>query len=136
MTAEPAEGRSGESRPRPTANSGTPFADMDEAAEPVQITDCLCHEVGLLVTGEIDLNGHDDWEAALRRTVGQGVEVHVHLTELRFIDVRGVAVLVNIAEDLDDRHRIVAHGAPPGFERVMRVLWPDCMAGLAIEGKQ
>jgi anti-anti-sigma regulatory factor len=122
--AVPADGKSGESHPLPVSHPDAPPA-ADDAAGPLAITDCDCHDVGLLVTGEIDLNGHDDWEKALRRAVSQGPEVHVHLATLRFIDVRGVTLLVNIADDLGGGQRIVAHGAPPGFERVMSVLWPD-----------
>lgn len=136
MTTEPADGKSGESHPSPVSNAGAPLADQDDAAGPLEITECACHEVGLLVSGEIDLNSHDDWEKALRRVISQGSEVHVHLTELRFIDVRGVTLLVNIADGLGEGQRIVAHGTPPGFDRVMRVLWPDCAAGIAIEGDQ
>jgi hypothetical protein len=136
VTAEPADGSSGESQTSPVANSRAPLTEKDDSAGQLQITDCDCHEVGLLVIGEIDLNGHDDWEKALRRTTGQGTEVHVHLAGLRFIDVRGVTLLVNIADDLDDGQVIVAHGAPPGFDRVMRVLWPDCAARMLIEGDQ
>jgi anti-anti-sigma regulatory factor len=136
VTAEPADGKSGESHSPPVANAGAPVADQDDSVGPLQIVDCACHEVGLLVAGEIDLNGHDDWEKALRRVISQGTEVHVHLTELRFIDVRGVTLLVNIADGLGDEQRIVAHGAPPGFDRVIRVLWPDCAAGIVIEGDQ
>lgn len=136
MTTEPADGKSSESHPSPVSNAGAPLADQDDPARPLQITECACHEVGLLVSGEIDLNGHDDWEKALRRVISQGPEAHVHLTELRFIDVRGVTLLVNIADGLDEGQRIVAHGTPPGFDRVMRVLWPDCAARIAIEGDQ
>lgn len=136
MTAEPADGKSGESHSSPVANSRTPLTEPDASVEQLLITECDCHEAGLLVVGEIDLNGHDDWEKALRRVIGQGAEVHLHLTGLRFIDVRGVTLLVNIADGLDGEQLIVAHGAPPGFDRVMRVLWPDCAAGILIEGDQ
>lgn len=136
MTTEPADGESGEPRPSPVSHSHAPLADQDDSVGQLQIADCDCHEVGLVVVGEIDLNGHDDWEKALRRVAGHGAEVHLHLTGLRFVDVRGVTLLVNIADGLGDGQRIVVHGPPPGFDRVMRVLWPDCAAGILIEGDQ
>jgi hypothetical protein len=134
VTAEPADGKPAESHSSPKSNPRAPLTDQDDSSGQLQIADCDCHEVGLLVVGEIDLNGHDDWEKALRRAAAEGAEVHVHLAGLRFIDVRGVTLLVNIADGLDDGQLIVAHGAPPGFDRVMRVLWPDGAAGILIEG--
>lgn len=98
---------------------------------PLRIEQCECHRDGLSVSGEIDLNGHDEWEHALRRATGLAAETHVHLAELRFIDVRGVTLLVNIADGLSEGRRIVLHDAPPSLRRVMRVLWPDARAAIA-----
>ncbi|WP_158630485.1 STAS domain-containing protein [Glycomyces terrestris] len=103
---------------------------------PLRIEECECHTDGLAVFGEIDLNGHDEWEHALRLATGRTAEAHVHLAELRFIDVRGVTLLVNIADELSDGKRVVVHDAPPGLHRVMEVLWPDSGAAIEIEGEQ
>jgi anti-anti-sigma factor len=134
VTAEPAVGKSCPSNPSPVATS--PDADETEAVWPLQIDDCECHGDGITVSGEIDLNGHDDWEQALRRATGLAAETHVHLAALRFIDVRGVTLLVNIADNLSRGRRIVVHDAPPGLQRVMRVLWPDSGAAISIEGER
>lgn len=134
MTAEPAVGKSCQSNPSPVSTSSE--ADESEAIWPLQIDNCECHGGGITVAGEIDLNGHDDWEQALRRATGLAAEAHLHLAELRFIDVRGVTLLVTIADNLSHERRIVVHDAPPGLRRVMRVLWPDSGAAITIEGER
>lgn len=101
---------------------------------PLRIEECECHGDGLAVFGEIDLNGHVEWEQALRLVTGRAAEAHVHLAELRFIDVRGVTLLVNIADELRDGKRVVVHDAPPGLHRVMDVLWSEAGAPITILG--
>ena len=132
MTAEPTVGKP--CQPDPSPVSTAPDADETESVWPLQIDDCECHSDGVAVSGEIDLNGHDDWEQALHRATGLADEAHVHLAELRFIDVRGVTLLMNIADGLSRGRRIVVHDAPPGLQRVMQVLWPDSGAAITIEG--
>ncbi|GAA2264619.1 hypothetical protein GCM10009853_017460 [Glycomyces scopariae] len=111
-------------------------ADPTIGIWPLRIEECECHRDGLTVSGEIDLNGHDEWEHALRLATGRSAAVHLHLAELRFIDVRGVTLLVNIADGLSDGKRIVVHEAPPGLQRVMKVLWPEAGTAIAIEGER
>ncbi|PRY53431.1 STAS domain-containing protein [Glycomyces artemisiae] len=103
---------------------------------PLRIEECECHAGGIAIFGEIDLNGHAQWEHALRLSIGITRETHVHLAGLRFIDVRGVAMLVNIADELSGGKRVVVHDAPPGLHRVMEVLWSDSGAAIEIEGRQ
>lgn len=91
---------------------------------------------GLRVAGEIDLNSHEAWEGALRRAVEQDGQIHLDLSDLAFIDVRGTALLVKTAAVLPEEHGIVVHHAPPGLRRVVQVLWPDGAAAITFEGEQ
>ncbi|MDA1362694.1 STAS domain-containing protein [Glycomyces luteolus] len=89
--------------------------------------------VGLRATGGIDLRSHIAWDHALRRAVGHGEEVHLDLTGLEFIDSRGAAALVEAANHLTGGHQIVVHHAPPYFQRIMQVLWPEGVPSIVIE---
>ncbi|GAB3653952.1 STAS domain-containing protein [Glycomyces tarimensis] len=134
--AERAVGGASGARPPSQSPPCKLSADQGNADDPLQITHCDCHGVTLRAVGEIDLNGHRAWERALRQVAGQGEEIHLDLTELTFIDVRGVTLLVDIASQLNDGQRIVVYGAPPGLQRVMQVLWPDGAAAITIKGEQ
>lgn len=107
---------------------------LDLSDEPLLISECCGETTGLRVAGEIDLNGHDDWERALRRVTSPGEEVHLDLTGLTFIDVRGVALLVDVAGRMRDGRRITVLGAPPGLQRVLQVLWPESADAITIKG--
>jgi anti-anti-sigma factor len=109
---------------------------LDVSDESLLISECCCETTGLRVIGEIDLNGHDEWERALRRVTAPGEEVHLDLTGLSFIDVRGVALLVDVAGRMREGQRIVVLGAPPGLQRVLQVLWPDAADAISIKGGQ
>ena len=123
---------------RASSGSGpcTPRSERDDAVGPLRITECDCRGITLRVAGEIDLNSHGDWEQALRRVTNQGNEGQLDLAELTFIDVRGVTLLVDIARGLSDGHRIVVNNAPPGLQRVLRVLWPDGVPAIVVKGEQ
>ncbi|WP_084546804.1 STAS domain-containing protein [Glycomyces arizonensis] len=111
-------------------------ADPDIADKRLWITECDCVAPGLRVSGEIDLNGHNDWEIALREVTGRGEQAHLDLTELTFIDVRGVTLLVDAAGRAGAGQRILVYGAPPSLHRVLQVLWPDKADAIRIKGDQ
>ncbi|HEU5128370.1 MAG TPA: STAS domain-containing protein [Glycomyces sp.] len=110
-----------------------PSAEASRSDGPLRIAEC---GVGLRVAGEIDLNGHEVWERALRRTTERGGEVRLDLSELAFIDVHGTALLVDLAAALPEDRRVVVRGAPAGLHRVMEVLWPGGTTAITFEGEQ
>lgn len=111
-------------------------ADPDAPDKRLWITECDCPTPGLRVSGEIDLTGHNDWGIALREVTGRGQEVHLDLTELTFIDVRGVALLVDAAAHVSEERGILISGAPPSLQRVLRLLWPDKANAFRVTGEQ
>jgi anti-anti-sigma factor len=114
-----------------------PLAEEHHLDRPLRITEYGNHgAAGLRVAGEIDLNSHRAWKQALRRMAGRSDEILLDLSELTFIDVRGTAVLMDLAELLPDGHRIVVRNAPPGLLRVMQVLWPDGASAIIFKGDQ
>ncbi len=122
----------------PRAPSPVLYPPPDEEGRldgPLRITEYDCR-VGLRVVGEIDLNGHEVWERALRRVTARGEEVHLDLSELAFIDVHGTTLLVDLAAALPEGRRVVVHDAPAGLHRVMRVLWPDGTTAITFKGEQ
>ncbi|WP_026922533.1 STAS domain-containing protein [Glycomyces arizonensis] len=104
--------------------------------EPLRITEYGDRRIGLRAAGEIDLNSHEAWALALRRVARLGEEVHLDLSGVAFIDVRGTTLLVDAAAALPDGHRVVVYGAPPALHRVIQVLWPDGTAAITFEGAQ
>jgi anti-anti-sigma factor len=89
---------------------------------------------GLRVAGAIDVNSYDAWERALRETADRGAGIALDLTDVEFIDARGVAALVDVASGLPEGHRIVVHRPPRGMRRIMRALWPQGVAAIVMEG--
>lgn len=124
MFEHPADAKS-IARSMPMSGPHPEPADPDLPDKRLWITECDCPTPGLRVSGEIDLTGHNDWGIALREVTGRGEEVHLDLAELTFIDVRGVALLVDAAARVSEEHPILISGAPPSLQRVLRLLWPD-----------
>lgn len=122
-----------------SAPAPRPDVEPTEPAVPdkrLWITECDCDTPGLRVSGEIDLTGHNDWEIALWEMTSRAEQVHLDLTELTFIDVHGVALLVNAANRMSSGQRLLVYGAPPSLERVMQLLWPDKASAIRIKGDQ
>lgn len=120
----------------PAPKPGPEQAELDISDKRLWITECDCATPGLRVTGEIDLSGHNDWEIALREVTGRGEEVHLDLTELTFIDVHGVSLLVEIACRVSEGREILVYGAPSSLRRVLQLLWPGTSAAIRIKGGQ
>jgi hypothetical protein len=51
---------------------------------------------------------------------------------LTFIDVRGVAELVDLADGLGGERRVVLHRPPRVLRQVMDVLWPDAPRSIVV----
>jgi anti-sigma B factor antagonist len=66
------------------------------------------------VAGEIDLSNADALEAELERHVASAQEVVVDLTEVQYLDSRGVWLLTRLARRLESRGTGLTLVAPPG----------------------
>lgn len=118
------------SRPSPSQ----PPDDGEQLDSSLEITEYGSPQImGLRAAGDIDLRSHNAWEHALRQAAGHDEEVHLDLTDLEFIDSRGASVLVDAANRLTSGHHIVVHHAPPCFQRVMQILWPEGIPTIMIE---
>lgn len=64
--------------------------------------------------GEIDLSNADELEAELERHVAAVQDVMVDLTQVRYLDSRGVWLLTRLARRLESRGTRLTLVAPPG----------------------
>lgn len=93
---------------------------------------------GLRVVGEVDLSN----APVLSRALGvaaqaiEGMDLHLDLAELKFIDLDGLRVLVRAAAELSDGRSLVLDAAPPEVHRVMRLIGWDRAPGLAFGGER
>lgn len=85
----------------------------------------LSDRCGLRLIGEVDLSTWAVLEAELTPVLESGEDVHLELTELRFIDARGATILAMAAQRLDGARRLVLHNPPVVLTRLLDVLWPD-----------
>ncbi|GAB3232448.1 hypothetical protein GCM10027447_28250 [Glycomyces halotolerans] len=116
------------------SSAAEPRSVHDRLEGPLLIAEYDHPQPGIRAGGAVDLNSHGQWARALRQAASRRTEVHLDLSELGFIDVQGVAVLVDVARRLGDGERIVVHQAPPCMTRIMQVLWPEGIAAITIEG--
>jgi anti-anti-sigma regulatory factor len=79
--------------------------------------------VGWRLVGEVDLATRGLLSDALDAVIRPGRTVHLELTELFFIDVGGVTVLVNRAGRLAPGGRLILHHPPGTLRRIYDVLW-------------
>lgn len=78
---------------------------------------------GLRLVGEIDLATAPDLEAALDELLDGGGDVHLDLAELRFVDIKGAAVLVAAAARLAPDCSLVLHDPPPALCEIVDRFW-------------
>jgi anti-anti-sigma factor len=89
---------------------------------------------GLRVRGEIDCSVHLAWVQVLLHAVAQpSGDVHLDMTGLEFIDVRGTALLVQTAMALPNGRRLVLHRPPECLRKILQTIWPDGAPGVRIE---
>lgn len=104
---------------------------MDELAERARLT-VSADGGGLTVrlAGELDIAGLPDVQPALDELLSREPQpVLIDLSELRFLDSSGVAVLIRIANHFD---RIEIRDAAPAVRRVVEIL--GLAARLGLEG--
>jgi len=81
--------------------------------------------------GEIDVSNLRCLSDCLDEFAEATDDVHFDLSRLTFIDARGVAMLVEFADRARPARRVVLHGVPHVFRRILEILWPGG-AGVAV----
>jgi ABC-type transporter Mla MlaB component len=94
--------------------------------------EALPNQPGARVAGEVDATVRDCWHATLASLAAVDGDLHLDLSALTFIDVRGVAELVELADGLGEERRMVLHQPPPVLRQVMDVLWPDTPRSIVV----
>jgi anti-anti-sigma regulatory factor len=102
------------------------------AGDAVLRVETLPCQVGARVAGEVDVTVRDSWHATLASLAAVDGDVHLDLSGLTFIDVRGVAELVDLADGLGGERRVVLHRPPRVLRQVMDVLWPDAPRSIVV----
>jgi anti-anti-sigma factor len=97
---------------------------------------CSDSSAVIALSGEIDITTASRLHAFLRRYVREGhVDITLELGQLRFIDSRGLSVLVAVQKQVNDQDgRLALHNPTPavknvldltGLSQVIEVLDPD-----------
>jgi anti-anti-sigma regulatory factor len=87
---------------------------------------------GVRVAGEVDVTVRDSWRAMLAALADVDGDVHLDLSALTFIDVQGVAELVELADGLGEERRMVLRQPPRVLQQVMNVLWPHAPRSIVV----
>ncbi|MEV8630677.1 STAS domain-containing protein [Streptosporangium sp. NPDC051023] len=74
------------------------------------------------MSGEIDRTTRKPWEAALEGLVVVGRDMHLELSDLMFIDVRGTWLLTEAAHSLPSGKRVVLHHPPHCLRSVLALI--------------
>jgi anti-anti-sigma factor len=89
---------------------------------------------GWAVMGHIDVVTRPRWEAAMLIAPQAGEDVHLDLSQLRFIDASGTGLMVGAAADLALRDRqLILHSPPAALMRVLGLMWPDARITTSID---
>jgi anti-anti-sigma factor len=99
---------------------------------PVLRVEALRSQVGVRVAGEVDASVRDGWHAALAPWADVDDDIHLDLSALTFIDVRGVAELVELAQSPGKQRQVVLHQPPRVLRQVMDVLWPEASRWIVV----
>lgn len=87
---------------------------------------------GLRVTGAVDVATSGDWDRILAAVAAARTPWRLDLTGLSFIDVRSVALLVDIARRLPARP-LTLYGPPWCLRRILDTVWADEQTHIVIE---
>jgi anti-anti-sigma regulatory factor len=80
---------------------------------------------GLRLAGEVDVTSWNALETALRALPASQGDLHLELTQLRFIDAHGATTLVRTAQGLGTGRSLVLHNPPSVLRRLLELLWHD-----------
>jgi anti-anti-sigma factor len=105
----------------------------DPAPELLEIV-ALNSQAGIRAQGQVDMAVRDQWESALARLTDEDAhKVHLDLTELTFIDVRGTMALVETARALDRGRQLVLQHPPEILIRILNTMWSGGLPTITIE---
>ncbi|MFF0306974.1 STAS domain-containing protein [Streptosporangium sp. NPDC004379] len=85
----------------------------------------LTAPIRLKVSGEIDRTTREPWADALGGLTLGGDDMHLDLSELTFIDVRGVWLLTEAARSLPSGKKVYLHHSPYCLRSVLTLIGPD-----------
>ncbi|GAB2450544.1 hypothetical protein GCM10027187_17760 [Streptosporangium sandarakinum] len=85
----------------------------------------LAAPVRLKVSGEIDRTTRVPWAQALDGLTLGGDDMHLDLSELTFIDVRGVWLLTEAARNLPSGKKVYLHHSPYCLRSVLTLIGSD-----------
>ncbi|MET9777553.1 STAS domain-containing protein [Streptomyces sp. NPDC006367] len=89
---------------------------------------------GLRARGEINVITRPSWEKALAELARRHADVsYLELSEVRFVDVAGVAALAVTAMNLP-AGRVVVEQPPPQLPRVLEMFWPS-LPGIEVSAR-
>ncbi|MGQ0777569.1 MAG: MEDS domain-containing protein [Pseudonocardiales bacterium] len=77
---------------------------------------------GLRLVGEVDLATREVFTTALDEAMSGTGDLHLDLSELTFIDIGGVQVMLSSAERMWPSRRIILHWSPPSLKIALHVL--------------
>ena len=108
-----------------------------DGGDPTGLVDIIALGAGdWRVCGVIDIRNDDFWAAALDRIASGGRGGRMYLTDLRFISVRAVAMLVAASERLPPGSHLHLIKPCPTFLRVFDACWPTGVTSLLVERTQ
>jgi anti-anti-sigma regulatory factor len=86
---------------------------------------------GLRLIGEVDLSTRHYLQTALDTTPDEDGDLHLELSELAFIDIGGVQILLRAAERLAPGRQLVVHRPPRSLRLALDLLWeaPNLVEG-------
>jgi anti-anti-sigma regulatory factor len=87
-------------------------------------------DAGMRLVGEIDLTNHGVLSGALDLLAGHDGDVFLELSELTFLDVRGMQLLADLAAEKAP-HRVVLESPSDLLRRIFGIIWRDTGLELA-----
>ncbi|WP_018383234.1 STAS domain-containing protein [Wenjunlia vitaminophila] len=82
------------------------------------------------MVGDVDAFTVPVLHSALRTLLHDGGDIHLELSELQFMDVAGLELVVSTARDLTDGRRLYLHALSPHLRKVMELVGWDRTPGL------
>lgn len=89
---------------------------------------------GLKLSGEVDVSNASYLADSLYSHLEESEDIHLDLSELKFIDAAGLRVMMQAAKTLSQGKRLVLWSAPGFFKRLLAILKVDESQGLRLAG--
>jgi anti-anti-sigma factor len=92
----------------------------------------IATEDGLRLDGEVDISNSQQLAAALAPLTGQGGDVVLDASDLRFMDSTGIQTLLQAGKSMTPGTELVIHHPTPLVLNVLMLIRADRMPGLRI----